>query len=125
MNGSASSKPTRTARPDTRQQIAPLPDGGQSTGSGRQRRIRFVLSAPDRLLYFGKQLVEPGHAPRWQSAAPDRTTGVFGRTLARLGKDKVEESRAAALPKLRWAVILSAVRQSSVTDPWLARMPDD
>ncbi len=63
-------------------------------------RAIYLTSGPDRILDFGALRVELRHAPAWQLAAPRRTAGLVIRAVAGLGRNEVEVSLDAALPKL-------------------------
>ncbi len=63
-------------------------------------RAIYLTSGPDRILHFGALRVELMHAPAWQLVAPRRTAGLVIRAVAGLGRNEVEVSLEAALPKL-------------------------
>ncbi len=71
-------------------------------GLTTQNPIRsiYLTSGPDRILHFGAHRVEFKHAPAWQLAAPRRTAGMVIRAVAGLGRNEVEVTLDAALPKL-------------------------
>ncbi len=83
-------------------------------------RAVYITSGTNRWLHFGGSPVELRHAPRWQLVAPYSNAGDIVRALAFLGREEIEDSLEAVLPKFSENDLneLAAVR--AVLPNWLA-----
>jgi len=82
----------------------------------------YLTSGRSRVLSLGRQVIELRHAPRWQLAFGNKTTGQVVRALSWLGP----EQATGALPILRSKLTDTAKMELITVAPqfptWLARL---
>jgi len=84
-------------------------------------RSVYLTSGRSRKMSFGKQVVELRHAPRWQLAMANRSSGQAVRALAWLGPEKAESALYSLKRKLPASAFSELVALAPQLPTWLAR----
>mgnify|MGYP001341837161 CR=1 FL=1 len=82
----------------------------------------YLTSGRSRVLNLGRQAVELRHAPRWQLALGNKTSGQAVRALAWLGPDEAPKALQILRSKLTEAAKTELVSAAPQFPTWLARL---
>ena len=82
----------------------------------------YLTSGRSRVLNLGRQAVELRHAPRWQLALGNKTSGQVVRALAWLGPDEAPKALQILRSKLADTAKTELVSAAPQFPTWLARL---
>jgi hypothetical protein len=82
----------------------------------------YLTSGRSRVLNLGRQAVELRHAPRWQLALGNKTSGQVVRALAWLGPDEGPKALQILRSKLTATAKTELVSAAPQFPTWLARL---
>lgn len=82
----------------------------------------YITSGRSRVLSLGRQSVELHHAPRWQLALGNKTTGQVVRALASLGPEQASGALRILRSKLTDTAEMELITAAPQFPTWLARL---